>query len=181
MKNLPAWRVGPASRSLLAHLTCFTSDISWYAFQLSKNTLPLHILCSLKVHIVATLSLDLQPFYPPALVPGFMSDAHASYLKDTGDPLIKAFLGLLGEEARISASWFESFIYCEAYVFPYSIFHPHSNHKPQVFSNSHLLHRYLRFVVQPPFPVHHSGIVRRSRRNDHYCMSRTPVSYALMW
>ena len=109
-------------RSLLAHLTCFTSRFLWYAFPFSK--IPFSHLHS-KVHIIATLYLDLQPLYPPALVPRFMSDSHKSYINDTNDPLIIAFLGLLGQDAKISASWFETFIYCEAYVFPFPVCTPH--------------------------------------------------------
>lgn len=68
----------------------------------------------LKVHMVATLFLDLQPLYPSALVPSFMSEAHKLYVRNTNDPLIKAFIGLSGQEAKLGASWFETFIYCEA-------------------------------------------------------------------
>lgn len=71
-------------------------------------------ICAPKVHIIATLCLDLQPLYPSALVPSFMSEAHKSYVKNSSDPLIKAFIGLSGQEAKLSASWFETFIYCEA-------------------------------------------------------------------
>jgi len=67
------------------------------------------------VHVVATLVLDLQALYPPTLVPGFMSQVHKSYVQDTGDPLIKAVLGLYGREAKLNASWFETFIYCEMF------------------------------------------------------------------
>ncbi|KAF7294369.1 putative membrane protein [Mycena chlorophos] len=65
-------------------------------------------------HIPASLCIDFQPLYPPALVPGFIKDFAAFYLKTSNDPLIKAAFGLA--EPLV---WFQSFLFLElAFQFP---------------------------------------------------------------
>ncbi|KAG8859084.1 hypothetical protein FRB96_004654 [Tulasnella sp. 330] len=57
---------------------------------------------------ISTL-IELQSFYPPEIVPQFLKDISASYMTQSGDPLM---LGRVG--GPIQMAWFNTFTYCEA-------------------------------------------------------------------
>ncbi|THH08545.1 hypothetical protein EW145_g2648 [Phellinidium pouzarii] len=70
-------------------------------------------------HIPATLLLDLQSLYPPALVPAALARLPELYVSFSSDPLIAGALGLNGPPS--SWVWFKSFLVLEA-VFQLPVF-----------------------------------------------------------
>jgi hypothetical protein len=68
-----------------------------------------------QVHIPATICMDLQRFYPPALVPQPLKDFLTWYLDMTNDPVVSGALGLRGAPGDFA--WIKSFFALEGYVF----------------------------------------------------------------
>ncbi|KAJ7696423.1 transmembrane protein 6/97 [Mycena rosella] len=68
-------------------------------------------------HIFASLCIDFQPLYPPALVPGFLRQFVEWYLRTSNDPLLKGAFGR-GDNPLV---WFKSFIFLEV-VFQFPTF-----------------------------------------------------------
>jgi hypothetical protein len=66
-------------------------------------------------HIFASLCIDFQAIYPPALVPGFLRTFAQWYIHTSNDPFIG---GMLGNDPLI---WFKSFLCLEVYVRRWSI------------------------------------------------------------
>ncbi|KAJ6527265.1 transmembrane protein 6/97 [Mycena vulgaris] len=62
-------------------------------------------------HIFASLCIDFQPLYPPALVPAFLRQFVEWYLRTSNDPLLKAAFGY-GDDPLI---WFKSFLFLEVF------------------------------------------------------------------
>src|SRR6266511_5929367 len=58
-----------------------------------------------QVHLFTTLYLDLQPFYPPSVLPKFMSSSFRFSSVEMRDPLVVGMLGLYGEEVKASLAW----------------------------------------------------------------------------
>ncbi|KAJ7117711.1 transmembrane protein 6/97 [Mycena epipterygia] len=66
-------------------------------------------------HIFASLCIDFQPLYPPALVPSFLRQFAEWYLRTSNDPLLKGAFGH-GDDPLI---WFKSFVFLEVcFQFP---------------------------------------------------------------
>ncbi|KAG8870511.1 hypothetical protein FRB97_009693 [Tulasnella sp. 331] len=59
--------------------------------------------------IPITLLIDLQSFYPPAVVPQYLKDVNTFYLSTSGDPLVSRTLG-----GPAQMAWFDPFSYLEA-------------------------------------------------------------------
>ncbi|KAG8989008.1 hypothetical protein FRB94_001777 [Tulasnella sp. JGI-2019a] len=59
--------------------------------------------------IPITLLIDLQSFYPPAVVPQYLKDLTAFYIGRSGDPLMARTLG-----GPAQMAWFDTFAYLEA-------------------------------------------------------------------
>lgn len=55
--------------------------------------------------------MDLQPFYPESMVPGFMKAMFANYLAMSRDPLVGGLVGLFGDNSHLA--WFKTFMYLE--------------------------------------------------------------------
>ncbi|KAJ7625504.1 transmembrane protein 6/97 [Roridomyces roridus] len=63
------------------------------------------------MHIFASLCVDFQPLYPPALVPSGLRQLAEWYLTTSNDPLLKSAFGL-SDDPRI---WFKSFLFLEVF------------------------------------------------------------------
>ncbi|KAJ7254642.1 transmembrane protein 6/97 [Mycena haematopus] len=62
-------------------------------------------------HIFASLCIDFQALYPPALVPGFLRTFVKWYTLTSNDPFM---MGMLGE-SKDPLIWFKSFLFIEAF------------------------------------------------------------------
>ncbi|KAJ7678203.1 transmembrane protein 6/97 [Mycena polygramma] len=62
-------------------------------------------------HIFASLCIDFQPLYPPALVPSVLPKFAEWYLRMSNDPFMKGMFGH-GNDPLI---WFKSFVFLEAF------------------------------------------------------------------
>lgn len=62
-------------------------------------------------HIPASLLMDFQAFYPPSLVPTFISQLPKLYVQMSGDPLIGPALGYMGDASGLG--WFYNFLTLE--------------------------------------------------------------------
>ncbi|KAJ7228225.1 hypothetical protein GGX14DRAFT_538596 [Mycena pura] len=60
-----------------------------------------------QTHILASLCLDFQVLYPPALVPTVLRELNDWYIRTSNDPLIK------GVTSGHGLVWFKSFVYLE--------------------------------------------------------------------
>ncbi|KAJ7504183.1 transmembrane protein 6/97 [Mycena galericulata] len=63
-------------------------------------------------HIFASLCIDFQPLYPPALVPAPLRQFAEWYIRTSNDPLLKAVFGH-GNDPLV---WFKSFVFLEVYA-----------------------------------------------------------------
>ncbi|KAJ6619956.1 transmembrane protein 6/97 [Mycena sp. CBHHK59/15] len=61
------------------------------------------------IHIPASLCMDFQPLYPPALVPRFLVQLSDFYIRTSNDPFIKGAYGL-GADPLV---WFKTFVFLE--------------------------------------------------------------------
>ncbi|KAJ7491916.1 transmembrane protein 6/97 [Mycena latifolia] len=62
-------------------------------------------------HIFASLCIDFQPLYPPALTPSFLTQFAEWYLRTSNDPLLKGAFGR-GDDPIV---WFKSFVFLEVF------------------------------------------------------------------
>ncbi|KAJ7509892.1 transmembrane protein 6/97 [Mycena galericulata] len=62
-------------------------------------------------HIFASLCIDFQPLYPPALVPAPLRQFAEWYIRTSNDPLLKAVFGH-GNDPLV---WFKSFVFLEVF------------------------------------------------------------------
>ncbi|KAJ7068689.1 transmembrane protein 6/97 [Mycena amicta] len=67
-------------------------------------------------HIFASLCIDFQPLYPQNLVPNFLRDFAAWYIRSSNDPLLKAAFG-----HHEPLPWFTSFLFLEV-TFQFPVF-----------------------------------------------------------
>ncbi|PCH44154.1 hypothetical protein WOLCODRAFT_144845 [Wolfiporia cocos MD-104 SS10] len=65
------------------------------------------------MHATATVLVDLQVVYPPALVPQFMKEITQYYMATYNDPLIGGVMGFFGNSD--SFVWFKTFILMEGF------------------------------------------------------------------
>lgn len=65
-----------------------------------------------KVHIPATLLIDLQALYRPSLTPDFIRALPQLYVQMSNDPLVGGALDLLGDSKHFI--WFKTFLALEA-------------------------------------------------------------------
>ncbi|KZP01719.1 hypothetical protein CALVIDRAFT_594413 [Calocera viscosa TUFC12733] len=80
---------------------------------LTKRPLDLVYFAFFLVHIPATLCMDLQPFYPPHLVPQPLKDFLAWYLVTSNDPVVSGAMGLIGRPGDFA--WIKSFFFLEGF------------------------------------------------------------------
>ncbi|KAF7369054.1 putative membrane protein [Mycena venus] len=62
-------------------------------------------------HIFASLCIDFQTLYPPALVPGFLRTFAQWYISTSNDPFMSAMFGHLDDPVV----WFKSFLFIELF------------------------------------------------------------------
>ncbi|KAJ7251359.1 transmembrane protein 6/97 [Mycena rebaudengoi] len=63
------------------------------------------------IHIPASLCLDFQPLYPPAMVPTVLRQLADFYMRTSNDPFIKGAFG----HSSDPLIWFKSFIFLELF------------------------------------------------------------------
>ncbi|KZT59878.1 hypothetical protein CALCODRAFT_481179 [Calocera cornea HHB12733] len=80
---------------------------------LTKRPLDLVYFAFFLIHIPATICMDLQPFYPPHLVPQPLKDFLAWYLRTSNDPVVSGALGLIGSPGDFA--WIKSFFFLEGF------------------------------------------------------------------
>lgn len=78
---------------------------------LAKRPLDMIYFAFFLSHIPASLLIDFQALYPPALVPGFVSKLPELYIQMSNDPLIGGALGYMSNSGELG--WFRSFLTLE--------------------------------------------------------------------
>jgi hypothetical protein len=102
-----------ATKATRSPLASRPLDMLYFTFFLVSQLDPpfYNVLIYSKSHIPASMLIDFQAFYPPSIVPSFISNIPVWYFNMSKDPLVGGAMGYLGNTSELG--WFQSFLVLE--------------------------------------------------------------------